>query len=331
MSLRNTKVILVLISMALVLTGAHAAEKLRALIVDGQNNHDWRHTTPILKWILEESGRFTVDVATAPGAATRQPVAQNNPMTPEQQAAFDASIAKWKSASEARAKAWEQWRPHFRNYDVVIGNYNGELWPETVRADFVGYVRNGGGYVSVHAADNAFPEWPEYNEMIGLGGWGQRSEKDGPMIRFREGKFIRDNTPGPGGNHGAQHEFLVVNREPDHPILKDLPVEWMHATDELYAKLRGPAKNLTVLATAFSSPNKGGTGENEPMLMVVNYGRGRIFHTTLGHAPKAMSGLGFQITLARGAEWAATGRVTLPPPASGQLTSDKATVREPNL
>ena len=89
----------------------------------------------------------------------------------------------------------------------------------------------------------------------------------------------------------------------------------MHSTDELYDKLRGPAKNLTVLATAHADRGTGGTGEHEPMLMVVEYGKGRVFHTTLGHAEPAMKCVGFRVTLARGVEWAATGKVTQPVPA----------------
>lgn len=327
----NIKTIILLAILMLSWPNLVAAQKLKALIVDGQNNHDWQHTTPVLKWILEDSGRFTVDVATAPASTPPAPAAPKGTVTPEQQAEREVALARWHDMVKARAEAWEKWRPVFRNYDVVIGNYNGQLWPEPVRADFVRFIRDGGGFVSVHAADNSFPEWPEYNAMIGVGGWGQRNEKSGPMIRFRDGKMVRDNTPGAGGTHGAQHEFLIHALEPEHPILKGLPVEWMHATDELYSKLRGPAENFTVLATAFADPKKGGTGEDEPMLMAINYGQGRVFHTTLGHSPKAMAGLGFQITLARGAEWAATGKVTLPPPEPGALPKEKAALREPKL
>ena len=198
-----------------------------------------------------------------------------------------------------------------------------------MRESFTQYVRNGGGLVVVHAADNAFPEWPEFNEMIALGGWGGRNEKSGPMARWRDGKIVFDTAPGAGGTHGAQHEFLVETRDPEHPILKGLPAQWRHASDELYSKLRGPAKNLTVLATAFAAPDKGGTGENEPVLMTIGYGQGRVFHTVLGHGPQAMSGFGFQVTLARGSEWAATGKVTLPAPAASELPVGKAATRIP--
>lgn len=308
-----------------------AAEKVAALIVDGQNNHDWKACTPILKWVLEDSGRFTVQVSTTPPEAPKKPQPPKGKPTPEQKAAHAAAIAKWEAEtaghSAAVAQQWDAWRPRFKDYGVVVCNYTGDAWPEAVRKDFVEYVRNGGGAVIVHAADNAFPDWPEYNEIIGVGGWGGRNEKSGPMVRWRDGKIVMDASPGPGGTHGAQHEYVLEAREPDHPIMRGLPSRWRHAKDELYAKLRGPAKNMTVLATAYSAPDTRGTGEHEPMLMTIAFGKGRVFHTALGHGPEAMSGLGFQVTLARGAEWAAIGKVTLPAPKAGALPEDTAAVR----
>ena len=69
-------------------------------------------------------------------------------------------------------------------------------------------------------------------------------------------------------------------------------------------------KNLTVLASAYADPKKGGSGEHEPMLMSIQYEKGRVFHTTLGHGEISMKCVGFQTTFARGVEWAATGKVT---------------------
>ena len=309
---------------------AAAQPTIKVLIVDGQNNHAWATTTPLLKKILEDSGRFTVDVSTSPPAAPVRPALPKS-ATPAQQAAqtvsmkaFAAAAADYQSRSGA---AWAAWRPNFTGYAVVISNYNGDLWPEAVRATFVDFVNAGGGFVSYHAANNAFPEWPEYNEMIGLGGWGGRTEKAGPYLRWRENKWIRDTSPGPGGGHGPQHEFLVETRDPAHAIMRGLPPAWMHPKDELYHGLRGPAKNLTVLASAMSDR----THEHEPLLLAVGYGRGRVFHTALGHGVEAVSGLGFQTTLLRGTEWAATGRVTLPAPKTIDLPSDRAAVRAVQL
>ncbi len=258
------------------LTRAKNLGPLKALIVDGQNNHDWKSTTPVLKKLLEETGLFTVDVATSP--AQRQPM--------------------------------DGFQPEFAKYDVIVANYTGDEWPEVTRKALEDYMENGGGLVVFHAADNAFPKWKEWNEMIALGGWGGRDEKSGPMVRYRDGKVVLDETAGAGGTHGPQHAFQVVVRDRFNAIMAGLPEKWMHAKDELYSKLRGPAKNMTLLATAYADPAQKGTGENEPMLFTVRYGKGRIFHTVLGHAPEQMRCVGFIVTYQRGTEWAATGRVT---------------------
>jgi type 1 glutamine amidotransferase len=97
--------------------------------------------------------------------------------------------------------------------------------------------------------------------------------------------------------------------------MKDLPKQWLHASDELYDFMRGPAKNATILATAFADPKFGGSGEHEAQLLVTSYGKGRVFHTMIGHGPEAMKCVGFIVTLQRGTEWAATGKVTQKVPA----------------
>ena len=255
--------------------------KLRALIVDGQNNHDWKTTTPLLRKALESSGRFSVDVATSPPSGQ------------------DIS----------------GFRPKFAGYDVVVSNYNGKRWPTETEADFAAYVTRGGGFVAAHAANNAFPDWPEFNRMIGLGGWEGRNEKWGPYLYINDtGSVVRDTSAGEGGHHGPQHEFAIRVRDAEHPIMKGLPREWMHTKDELYDRLRGPAEDLHILATAYSAPEHNGTGRHEPMLMTLKYGNGRVFHTALGHADYSMECVGFITTLQRGAEWAATGEVTIDAP-----------------
>lgn len=272
-----------------------AESVIKTLIVDGQNNHAWQKTTPLIKATLEKTGRFAVDVAT----------------TPEK----GGDMAAFK--------------PKFSDYRVIVSNYNGEPWSKETSAQFVEYVKNGGGFVSVHAADNSFPEWTEYNEMIGVGGWGGRNEKSGPYVRWRDGKFARDTQTGRGGSHGKRHPFEVIVRDTAHPITRGIPTSWMQAEDELYAELRGPASNMQVLATAFSDKATGGTGEHEPMLMVIEFGKGRVFHTTLGHDPVAMSGIGFQVTLQRGTEWCATGKVTQPSITAAQLAAKEPSLFDP--
>ncbi len=278
MSMRILSLMLIGMSLGVISSSTQAEEKkLSVLLVDGQNNHNWAVTSPIIVDILESTNRFKVERATSP----------------------------------AKGEDLSGFRPNFSAYDVVVSNYNGELWPEQTRKEFVDYVMNGGGFVSVHAANNAFSQWPEYNLMIGVGGWGGRNENSGPYIRFRDDKMILDESPGRGGSHGSRHEFVVTTFDEDHPIMKGLPSAWMHSEDELYDRLRGPARNLHVLATAYSDPETRGSGEIEPMLMVLEHKKGRVFHTVLGHDPTAMSCIGFQTTLQRGTEWAATGKVTL--------------------
>ena len=254
---------------------------LNALVVTGQSNssHDWTKLSPALKTILEQTGLFAVDVATSP----------------------------------SKGQDMSSYTPDFDAYDVVVLDYDGNEWAQQTKDNFVEYVKNGGGVVVIHAADNSFPKWKEYNEMIGLGGWGGRDLRAGPMVRYRDGKVVLDFSPGRAGSHGPSVPYQVVNRV-DHPITNGLPQKWMHAKDELYSKLRGPAKNLTVLSTAYADPAFKGTGENEPVLFTINYGKGRVFHDVMGHVNgnfiSSVECVGFITTFQRGAEWAATGEVT---------------------
>jgi type 1 glutamine amidotransferase len=180
----------------------------------------------------------------------------------------------------------------------------------------------------VHAANNSFGDWKEYNEMIGLGGWGGRSEASGPYVYINaEGKLVRDESKGRGGNHGSQHPFQIIVRDAKHPVTAGMPGEWMHMNDELYDLLRGPAENMTVLATAFADKSKGGTGRHEPMIFTVSYGKGRVFHTPMGHGKDSQECVGFITSLQRGAEWAATGKVTQKIPTDFP-TADKTSARK---
>jgi len=261
---------------AMLATAAAAAPPLKALIVTGQNGHDWKGTTPVLWRILEDTGLFTVDVATSP----------------------------------PKGEDMSGFKPNFAAYSVVISNYAGDMWPEETQKALVDYVKNGGGLVIYHFALSAFPQWKEYNEMQGLGGWGKRDETAGPYLRWRDGKVVRENIPGPTGKHGPLQPFKIDVRAPEHPIMKGLPPVFAHGPDELYGWLRGPGKNLTVLATAFAPKELGGAGENEPLLFTVQYGKGRVFQNALGHTAKELKSVAFIVTFQRGVEWAATGNVT---------------------
>jgi type 1 glutamine amidotransferase len=273
-----------------------AASPIHVMLLDGESGgtyHKWAQTTPVLKKELEETGLFQVDVVTAPSS---------------------------------KVGDFSGFQPDFAKYQVVVSNYDAPDWPAEIKASFEKYMKNGGGFVSVHAADNSFGHWPEYNQMIGIGGWRDRNEASGPLWFYKDGKLASDPSPGKAGQHGNRVPFKVVIRDASHPITKGLPKEWMHQGDELYATLRGPGEHMTVLATAYSDPSNRGTGRDEPQLMVLSYGKGRIFHTTMGHDINALSCLGFIVTLQRGTEWAATGKVTQKVPANFP-TADTVTYR----
>jgi uncharacterized protein len=263
---------------------ASKANPIPVLLLDGESGgpyHVWQLTSAVMKKELEDAGIFRVTVVTSPR--------------------FGEDFSNFK--------------PDFSNYQAIVLNYDAPDWPADLREQLENYVKNGGGLVVVHAADNSFPDWPAFNQMIGIGGWRGRSEKSGLMWYFKDGKVVPDNSTGSAGSHGNRLPFQVETQAPEHPIMKGLPHVWMHGADELYATLRGPGENMTVLATAHSDPANHGTGHDEPILMVLNYGKGRIFHTTMGHDVAALSCVGFITTFQRGTEWSATGRVTQKVPA----------------
>jgi type 1 glutamine amidotransferase len=270
------QMLFILVCWLLGLATAAAAPPYKALIVTGQNGHDWKGTTPVLWKTLTDTNLFLVDVATSP----------------------------------AKGQDMSGFAPNFAAYDVVISNYQGDEWPEATKKSLVDYVSNGGGLVIYHFALASFPQWKEYNEMIGLGGWGGRTEAAGPYLRWKDGKIVRQEIPGPTGKHGPMQPFQLVLREPEHPIVKGLPPVFAHVPDELYGWLRGPGKNLSVLATAFAPADKGGADEHEPILFTIEYGKGRVFQNALGHTPTELKSLAFIVTFQRGCEWAATGQVT---------------------
>ena len=221
-------------------------------LLTGENNHDWKATTPILKEILETSGRFSVTLLDRPWEAIRK----------EKLAPLDVLLLNFNPTSKRE-------------------------WSAEERHTFLHRVgREGLGVAVVHAANNAFPAWSAYDEVLG-GAWRQDS------------------------GHGHFHAFEVEVVDREHPITQGFPRSFLHGPDELYHRL-AMQPGVRVLAQAYSSKAKGGTGQYEPMAWVHNYGRGRVFHTPMGHAVDSMRSSGFRSLLLRGCEWAATGRVTLP-------------------
>ena len=275
------KLFFVVFSLLLAYT-VSARKPIKTLLITGQNNHNWQVSHVVLKQILENSGRFDVDFV----------------ISPEQGKDMSGFVLD------------------FSPYQLVVLDYNGDSWPEETNRRFLEYVQNGGGVVIYHAADNAFSKWPEFNRICALGGWEGRNENSGPYVYWKDGKLVKDSSAGPGGSHGRQHEYVLNGRDKVHPVVKGLPLKWRHAKDELYDRMRGPGNIRDILYTAYSDKETNGSGREEPLVFTVDYGNARIFHTMLGHAGAttedniAMQCTGFQVLLLRGAEWAATGKVT---------------------
>ncbi|MFS4492841.1 ThuA domain-containing protein [Maribacter sp. 2308TA10-17] len=300
-----TRVLLLLVTILISFNfyGQTEKAKIKTLIIDGQNNHEqWPKVTSMLKGYLEETGLFSVDVVRSGYTWKGEEFISEFSIQ-----GLPSTIALDQPTSDP------DFNPDFSAYEVVISNFgwNAADWPEAAQNALETYIENGGGLVVFHAADNSFPNWEAYNKMIGLGGWGDRTEKDGPYVYYNDdGELIRDESPGNGGAHGPQSEYQIQIRNPEHPITKGMPEIWMHTKDELYNSLRGPAENMEILATAYADPKNQGTGRHEPALMAISFGEGRIFHNIMGHADYSVQCIGFITTMSRGIEWAATGKVT---------------------
>jgi uncharacterized protein len=232
---------------------------IRTLILSGENNHDWRRSSPFVRELLEGTGKFAVDMVENPGEVLEDA----------------AAIA---------------------TYDLLFSDYHGPDWSAAAQENFAAAVRRGTGFVALHGADNAFPGWVEYEKILGL--------------------LWRD-----GSGHGAYHEFTVTIRDHEHPITRGLAD--FQIWDELYHKLV-PMHDIPyqALATAYSDPESGGTGQDEPMMVVTEYGAGRVFHMVLGHVwPEGVyenypgdkmttfENPDFQQALIRGCLWAAGAEV----------------------
>lgn len=255
------------------------------VIIGGQNNHDWALSNQFL-------------VAFFGGQKGIVATEENAP------------------AKGAKKEEWAKWNPHFEKYRCVILNYNGEMWPETVQRDFEKYIREGGTAIALHAANNSFTGWTEYEKMVGLL-W--RHEDAGASLYLDDGgKLVREESgKGRACGHGKQWDWQLTVRDPRHPITAGMPMLWRHVKDELYHGQRGPAENVNILMTAFDDTKYGGFGKNEPIVWWVPYGKGKVLTNVMGHVGEtaSMSCVGFQTVLLRSVEWLATGKCTTPIPA----------------
>lgn len=284
-----------LLGVALVSGQLFAQEKkIKVMIIGGQNNHNWAATTPLMADVLKKAGNFEVTVYNTPGGG-------------------------------APADKWDAWQPKFKDFDCVILDYNGQNWPERCQKDFLQFIADGGGVVAIHAANNSFVGWKEYEKIIGMLWRGQNSGYS--IYLDDEGKVVREEPgKGRGMGHGGTYDWVMTVRDKENPITADMPVKWMHKNDELYHGQRGPCEDMHILLTAFSDPKGGGTGKNEPIVWWIPYGKGKVLVNVMGHAPEPMKCVGFQTLLKRSCEWLATGKCS-PLPANFP-TAEKTSVAD---
>jgi len=191
----------------------------------------------------------------------------------------------------------------FAKYDVIVNNWTpypdtARQWPAATEKAFLDYLHNGGGFVVFHAASCSFQVWPEFQQIVAM-------------------TWKANYTA-----HGAYHTFRVTIEDKDHPITRGMPD--FYTTDELYHNMvQMVDQKLNVVCKAFSAKEQGGTGKFEPVLVWTQAGKGRAVNMVLGHDPKAMQ-TGFRTLLLRSAEWAATGKVTIPLPAYWPTTATMA-------
>ncbi|WP_297090258.1 DUF6807 family protein [uncultured Draconibacterium sp.] len=239
--------ILFLFWVVFVLLGFESSAKIKVLLLSGRNNHDWKTSTPFLKKMYESTGLFEVKITEKP----------------ERLSGVD-----------------------FTEIDVVVSNWSSfpdkeYRWPAETEQALLSFIKNGGGFLTLHAATTAFYNWPAFKE-ISTGAW------------------IKET------NHGKKCEARVIIEKQKHPITKGMgdfstfEELWMQAEVNPYFMVLATAKN--------ENTNKAGLGK-QPVISVFEYGKGRICHNALGHEVRQMRNIGFQTLMLRATEWAATGRV----------------------
>ncbi|MBA3936563.1 MAG: ThuA domain-containing protein [Planctomycetes bacterium] len=271
---------------------------LPVLLIGGQNNHDWKLTNAFLMELFHAT----------PGLAA---VEDDTP------------------PADAPPAAWDAWHPQFAKYRCVVLDYNGQMWPDAVKKDFEAYIAGGGGALVLHAANNSFTGWTEYEKMVGLL-W--RDQKYGASLYVdAQGTVVREEAgQGRGMGHGAQYDWQLTIRDAAHPITAGMPDHWLHIKDELYHGQRGPAQDVHILMTAHSDPGKGGTGKDEPIVWWVPYGKGKVVTDVMGHVGETatLSCVGYQTTVLRSIAWLATGACATPIPKDFP-TPERTTQRYP--
>ena len=165
------------------------------------------------------------------------------------------------------------------DYDVILLHFKNYREPKrnaAMKANLEKFVTEGGGLFVFHFACGAFEDWK-------------------PGFEKLAGRIWDPKLPG----HDPYGPFTVRVVDPTHPITKELRNFEIH--DELYTCLKESTVPIHVLAEATSKVD----GKQYPMAFVLENGKGRIFHTTLGHDDKSLSCEEFRTMIRRAIAWCA--------------------------
>ena len=140
-----------------------------------------------------------------------------------------------------------------KNYDAVIfANTTGDL-PVPDKEAFLEWIKSGKGFVGMHSASDTFHGYPAFIEMLG-------------------GEFK---------SHGAQVEVDAINQDKDCPACRHLGGTWT-VFDEIYLLKNFDRAKVHGLLTLDKQPNDKTPGDY-PIAWIKEYGKGRVFYTSLGH------------------------------------------------
>jgi type 1 glutamine amidotransferase len=265
------------------------AAKIQVLLITGHQNteHDWRLMEPLLRRILEDTGRFEVKVT-----------------------------------EEFRGASAETLAP----YDVVVINFHGKdrlvdpgeiRWGERAEQALFEFVRAGKGVVVYHSSfAMGDPSWPEFEKMAGAMLRPAAVSRRNPALDFKV-DIVDRNDP---ITRGMNASYLDVTDDM-YVSMQWAPGEQIHVLatglddPAAYNPANFPPKNYRMMNMPSRIEDLPGIGKSHPLVWTKSYGKGRVYAITLGHGPEAVARPFFVGLFTRGTEWAATGAVTIPLPA----------------
>ena len=152
--------------------------------------------------------------------------------------------------------------PSLANVDAIffMGHRDVPLDPQQ-RAELAAFVHDQGkGFVAAHVALTAFEGWPEFGELIGG--------------RYDEHPW---NTA----------SGTVINEDPSFPATKHFPATFPFVDEFYQAKnVSRDAHVLLRLDVSKMPANPQLRSMDFPLAWAKTYGKGRVFYSSLGHAPE---------------------------------------------